>query len=107
MKKRIEELKDQAEADYEKTRKKKDPDFDKANYHPRLPDDILHQLTHYQLNTAGCMNKGFIIDGYPRTVADAVSIFENQNYKIGEDPFEAKYQMRILPQFVLSLEADD
>ena len=91
MKKRIEELKDQAEADYEKTKKKKDPDFDKANFHPRLPDDILHELIHYQLNTAGCMNKGFIIDGYPRTVADATSIFENHNYKIDEDPIDAKY----------------
>jgi hypothetical protein len=37
------------------------------------------------------MNKGFIIDGYPRTVTDATSIFENHNYKLGEDPIDAKY----------------
>jgi dephospho-CoA kinase len=38
---RIEELK---EADDEKTRKKKDPDFDRASFNPRLPDDVLHEL---------------------------------------------------------------
>lgn len=37
------------------------------------------------------MNKGFILDGYPRTISDASSIFENQNYKPGEDPVEMKY----------------
>jgi hypothetical protein len=37
-------LKDHEQAEYEKTRKKKDPDFDRANFHPRLPDEILHNL---------------------------------------------------------------
>ena len=41
---KIVELTDQAEADYEKTRKKKDPEFDRASYQPRLADDILHDL---------------------------------------------------------------
>jgi hypothetical protein len=39
-------LKNIAEAEYEKTRKKKDPDFDRANYHPRLPDDLLCELVN-------------------------------------------------------------
>lgn len=72
---RVEELKDQAEADYEKTKKKKDPDFDRNSCNPRLPDDILHELVKIYLNSAGCMNKGFILEGYPRTEADAKSIF--------------------------------
>lgn len=41
---KIVELTDQAEADYEKTRKKKDPEFDRASYQPRLGEDILHDL---------------------------------------------------------------
>jgi adenylate kinase family enzyme len=64
---KIEELKDHAEQEYEKTRKKKDPDFDRANYHPRLTDDILCDLVKIQLNSAACMNKGFILDGFPRS----------------------------------------
>jgi len=41
---KIEELKDQAEADYEKSRKKKDPDFDRSTCNPRLPDEVVHEL---------------------------------------------------------------
>mmetsp|Transcript_39288 Transcript_39288/g.59985 ORF Transcript_39288/g.59985 Transcript_39288/m.59985 type:complete len:112 (-) Transcript_39288:1074-1409(-) len=41
---KIEELKDQAEVEYDKSKKKKDPDFDRANYHPRLTDEILCDL---------------------------------------------------------------
>jgi nucleoside-triphosphatase THEP1 len=41
---KIEDLKDQAEADYEKTRKKKDPDFDRAACNPRLPDECIYEL---------------------------------------------------------------
>lgn len=47
LKTKIEELKDQAEADYEKTRKKKDPDFDRDSYNPRLTDDILADLVKF------------------------------------------------------------
>lgn len=75
---KIVELTDQAEADYEKTRKKKDPEFDRASYQPRLTDDILHDLVKIQLNSAACQNKGFILDGYPRSVEDANSIFMNK-----------------------------
>lgn len=69
---------DQAEADYEKTRKKKDPEFDRATYQPRLPDEILHDLVKIQLNSAACQNKGFILDGFPRSVEDSRAIFMNQ-----------------------------
>ena len=75
LKARVEELIDQAEAEYEKTRKKKDPDFDRSTCHPRLPDDIISDLVRLQLNSAACQNKGFILDGYPRSKADAQEVF--------------------------------
>ena len=75
LKAKIEELKDHAEAEYEKTRKKKDPDFDRATCNPRLPEEILCDLVKIQLNSAGCMNKGFILDGYPRSKEDAKNVF--------------------------------
>ena len=81
---KIEELKDQAEADYEKTKKKKDPEFDRENYHPRLTDDILFDLAKIQVNSAGCMNKGFILDGYPRSFNDAKEIFMTKTFKPAE-----------------------
>ena len=96
---KIEELKDQAEADYEKTRKKKDPDFDRENYHPRLTDDIVCELVQIQLNSAGCMNKGFILDGYPRSVDNAKDIFMNKIPKDaqpaaeGEEPAEPEFDL--------------
>jgi adenylate kinase len=72
---KIEELKDEAQEAYEKSRKKKDPDFDRDNCHPRLPDEILYELVKIQLNSAGCMNKGFILEGFPRCEADARAVF--------------------------------
>ena len=75
LKAKIEELKDHAEAEYEKTRKKKDPDFDRATCNPRLPEETPCDLVKIQLNSAGCMNKGFILDGYPRSKEDAKNVF--------------------------------
>lgn len=75
LKNKIEELKDIAETEYEKTRKKKDPDFDRANYNPRLTDDLVHDLVKYQLKSPACMNKGFILDGIPKSKSDCKEIF--------------------------------
>lgn len=49
IRKKAEEIKDQAAADYEKTRKKKDPEFDRNGYKVRLPDDFLYKLLSLQL----------------------------------------------------------
>jgi adenylate kinase family enzyme len=53
-------------ADYEKTRKKKDPELDRTTIKVRLPDDVLIRLVRLSMNSAACKNKGFILDGYPR-----------------------------------------
>jgi adenylate kinase len=58
---KVEELKDVAVAEYEKTRnKKKDPELDRSQVKVRLPDEMLHKIVRSQLNTAACKNKGFI-----------------------------------------------
>lgn len=102
VRKRIEELKNQAEAEYEKTRKKKDPEFDRANCNPRLPDDILYMLVKLQLNSVGCMNKGFILEGYPRNENDAKQVFMDFVETHGEnegDPVQNNWVVneRIVP----------
>lgn len=71
----IEELKDAEVAAYEKTRKKKDPDLDRSKINVRLPDELLQRIVKEYLASPACMNKGFIIDGYPRHIKDAQAIF--------------------------------
>ena len=75
IRKKSEEIKDQTVADYEKTKKKKDPELDRSTIKVRLPDEILYKLVKLQLGTAACRNKGFILDGYPRNQNDAKHIF--------------------------------
>lgn len=41
----------------------------------RLPDDIIHKLVKERIGGPACMNKGFILDGYPRNSVDAKAIF--------------------------------
>lgn len=88
----IEELKDNAAAEYEKTRKKKDPDFDRTTCKPRLPDETITELVLHQMNSAACMNKGFILDGYPRSMSDAQQVFleKDENAIIKEEDEEQK-----------------
>ena len=71
----IEELKQEEIEKYEKTRKKKDPDLDPSTIKVRLPDKTLHKLVKARIGGPGCMNKGFILDGYPRNINDAKAIF--------------------------------
>ena len=115
---KIEELKDQAEADYEKTRKKKDPDFDRANYQPRLTDETTHDLVKLQLNSAACMNKGFLLDGFPRSTDDAKAVFmdrieapgnagEEEGAGEEEPQYELKLNGKIVPQYAIALEGED
>jgi len=122
LKDKIEDLKDHAEAEYEKTRKKKDPDFDRSSYSPRLTDDILSDLVKFQLGSAACMNKGFILDGFPRSKEDAELVFMNEipidkPEKTGEEDPEGAGEEepttkkvvndKIIPQYCIAFEADD
>jgi adenylate kinase len=88
---KVEELKDIAVAEYEKTRnKKKDPELDRSQVKVRLPDEMLHKIVRSQLNTAACKNKGFILDGYPRTQTDGKAIFfEKQDEGVDQNPDDA------------------
>lgn len=114
---KIEELKDIAVAEYEKTRnKKKDPELDRATIKVRLPDEILYRIVRLQMNTAACKNKGFILDGYPRTQQDAKNIFleklpEDQVPSEAENPNDSfpgfKINREILPQYVIIFSAED
>jgi adenylate kinase family enzyme len=56
------------------------------------------------------MNKGFILEGYPRTEADARSIFMDKIslHAADEEPrFEERVNEKIVPQYALYFEAED
>lgn len=64
---KVEEIKDQIQADYDKTKKKKDPELDRSQIKVRLPEEMVVRLLKLKLGSPGCLNKGFILDGYPKT----------------------------------------
>jgi adenylate kinase len=45
---------------------------------PRLPTDLLTLIMQKKLQTAPCRNKGFVLDGYPRTREEAEALFMKQ-----------------------------
>jgi len=49
----------------------------------------MYELTKIYLNSPGCMNKGFILEGYPKTEADARNIFMNRTLLKKDDAAEA------------------
>lgn len=46
IRKKAEEIKDQMVVDYDKAKKKKDPDLDRSTIKVRLPDDFLYRLVN-------------------------------------------------------------
>jgi adenylate kinase len=113
---------------YNKTKKKKDPEFDRANAKIRLPDEIISRLIQLKLQGPACTNKGFILDGYPRTMDNALSVFcKKDPVKLDaegnpiekapvpegeEDPDQRPFKgydldTTFLPQYVINLMADD
>jgi len=60
---------------YIKTKKKKDPEFDRANCKWRLGEDLVAKLVKLKLESPACTNKGFILDGYPKTFEGCLRVF--------------------------------
>lgn len=114
---KIEILKDNVLEDYEKTRKKKDPDLNRDDIKPRLPESVICQIVQARIESPACMNKGFILDGFPKNQNNAQAVFYQPiaGY-VAEEPEEGKtvdalegkeLHKKILPQYTICLDADD
>jgi adenylate kinase len=51
------------------------PEIDRATLPIRVPDDILYRLLKEALARNDCRNRGYVLDGFPRTHKDAKYIF--------------------------------
>lgn len=73
----------------------------------RLEDELFCEIFKYQLTSKKCKNQGFILDGFPKTKAQADLLFA-----VGEDEAEEFGENEVavashLPEIVVSLEASD
>lgn len=75
--KMIEEAEAAAEAAKGKQKKKGVPEvvFDPDKIIPRLPDDLLSKAYKLRLEKNDCFNRGFVLDGFPRTYENAKTLF--------------------------------
>lgn len=84
----IEEKKDAAvEAFEEKEDKKEGETLDRDTVFVKLPDKYLYRLMKMKLKENACRNRGYILDGYPRSFRDAQYIFLKRVFKetVNED----------------------
>lgn len=88
IKAKVEELRDAMVQQIEENRPETDeepPEIDRESLAIRLPDDILHKLIKIALSENACRNRGYILDGYPRTYKDACEIFLRKIKKFDEE----------------------
>lgn len=51
------------------------PEVDRDSLSVRVPDEFLYQLLKIRLQENDCRNRGYILDGFPRTYKDCQNIF--------------------------------
>lgn len=64
------------------------PEIDQASLPIRVPEDIIYKLLRQELVKNACRNRGYILDGYPRTYEDAQHCFLNKPIKRDEETGE-------------------
>jgi adenylate kinase family enzyme len=54
--------------------------FDPSIVKPRLTDEILFKAYQWRLSQTDCKNRGFVIDGFPKTNEQAKRTFMSKEY---------------------------
>lgn len=76
----------------------------------RLEDSYLVRLYKEKLSSPPCQNQGFVLDGFPKTFAQAVQLFGVEDEEDGEELNKRKvplFDKSIIPELVVSLDAED
>lgn len=63
---------------------------------PRIPLDLQTKMVMRKLSSASCRNKGFILDGYPRTSEEAAALFKVEGAEAEESPVEEESKEAVL-----------
>ena len=61
------------------------PEVDRESLSIRIPDKLLYKLLRIRLAANACRNRGYILDGYPRTYDDACWSYLNKIPKYDEE----------------------
>lgn len=85
------------------------------NENGRLPDEMIIEMLKTKLGSNPCQNQGYVLDGYPKNEEQAKILFNFGGDDGDQEEAEAEEdeegggdkKQNILPQFVISLEADD
>ncbi len=93
------------ELESNKKRKKNDPPVDRNTLVIRLPDEIVYKLYKRKLKENIYRNRGYILDGFPRSHADAQGIFFDIDETKPEDALDRLVPNKeIMPNNLIKLE---
>lgn len=68
MKKKVEEVETDSDADWNEIEiKKKLKEYKKQKPGERFPDELMNEAVRWRLNQNDCQNRGYVLDGYPKT----------------------------------------
>ena len=71
----VAEAKDQLEKDRAKKKKNLPEKINEEDYVPKLSDELLAKALEYRLNLSDCLNRGYVLDGYPKSYQQAEDLF--------------------------------
>ncbi|EAS02125.2 Dpy-30 motif protein (macronuclear) [Tetrahymena thermophila SB210] len=101
------------EAELKKKKPKKGepvPVFDENAVVIRLPDTMLFQAFQWRLKQTDCQNRGYVLDGYPKTFAQAQGVFLKSKLADGEEDNENAEKIiddTLIPESVVFFQASD
>jgi adenylate kinase len=94
----------QEEAENNKKRKKTDPPIDRNNFIVRIPDEQIYKIFKRYLNENIYRNRGYILDGYPRTFEDAKGAWYDIDENKPEDALDRLVlNKEILPNNIIKI----
>ncbi len=101
LKAKIEEIRDEMLAKYQEEKEarleeaggqeeeeEEDMDAVRAAFYVRIPNEFIYKLLRDRLNENDCRNRGYIVDGFPRSFTDAQYVFLQRMKKWDEEASE-------------------